>query len=59
MKTSIKFATSPHISVAKGKNSVAMATVLVTISSPVQGHKIMGNACKTISDEVYINVAIQ
>ena len=35
MKTSCKFATSPDILVAKGKNSVANATVLVAISSPV------------------------
>ena len=34
MKTSRKFATSPDILVAKGKNSVANATVLVAISSP-------------------------
>ena len=34
MKTSCKFATSPDILVAKGKNSVANATVLVAISSP-------------------------
>ena len=36
MKPSHKFATSPDILVAKGKNSVANATVSVTISSP--GH---------------------
>ena len=35
MKKSSKFATSPNILVAKGKNSVANATVLVAISSPV------------------------
>ena len=34
MKTSRKFATSPDILVAKGKHSVANATVLVAISSP-------------------------
>ena len=34
MKTSRKFATSPDILVAKGKNSVANATMLVAISSP-------------------------
>ena len=36
MKTSRKFATSPDILVAKGKNSVTNATVLVAISSPVR-----------------------
>ena len=34
MKTSRKFATSQDILVAKGKNSVANATVLVATSSP-------------------------
>ena len=38
MKTSRKFAASPDILVAKGKNSVANATVLVAISSP--GHPV-------------------
>ena len=37
MKTSRKFATSPNVLVADGKNSVANATVLVAISSPVSG----------------------
>ena len=37
MKTSRKFAASPDILVAKGKNSVANATVLVAISGPVNG----------------------
>ena len=36
MKTSCKFATSPDTLVAKGENSVANATVLVAISSPVK-----------------------
>ena len=36
MKTSRKFVTSPDILVAKGKNSVANATVLVAISSPAE-----------------------
>ena len=38
MKTSRKFATSPDILVAKGKHSVANATVLVAISSPGSHH---------------------
>ena len=36
VKTSRKFATSPDILVAKGKNSVANATVLVAISNLVK-----------------------
>ena len=38
MKTSRKFATSPDILVAKGKHSVANATVLVAISSPANAN---------------------
>jgi len=38
VKISRKFATSPDILVAKGKNLVANATVLVAISSPASGH---------------------
>ena len=34
MKTSCKFVTSPDILFAKGKHSVANATVLVAIPSP-------------------------
>ena len=40
MKTSHKFATSPDVLVAKGKNSVANVTVLVAISSPVKCHSL-------------------
>ena len=40
MKTRRKFPTSPDISVAKGKNSVANGTVLVAISSPAKSHTI-------------------
>ena len=38
VKISRKFATSPDILVAKGKNLVANATVLVAISSLASGH---------------------
>ena len=40
MRTSRKFATSPDFLVAKGKNSVANATVLVAISSPGYSYKV-------------------
>ena len=36
MKASHKIATSPDVLIAKGKISVATATVLVAISSPVE-----------------------
>ena len=39
-----KFATSPDILVAKGRNSVANATVLVAISSPAFDEKVRTTA---------------
>ena len=50
MKIHRKFATSPDILVAKGKNLVANATVLVALSSPVYNsytdHTIQTYSCR-------------
>ena len=43
MKTSRKFATSPDILVAKGKNTVANATVMVAVSSPAKHYGKRGS----------------
>ena len=45
-KISCKFATSPDILVAKGKNIVADATVLVAILSPVHSNSL----CRLLED---------